>query len=366
VTDASSADGWQLQVDRYVAGECTPAEAMAVRGWMAADPARRALVEELVRRHRVGTPAVVPPLPPPSPPDPRAVAQAFDLLERRIARSTRKVGAFSDPRPQGVGEDARRRLVPWAASILIILAAGGTIEVLRHGSVAATGRATGREYVTAAGQRLSVTLVDGTQVTLAPASRVRVAAGYGSGGARRELELEGEAYFAVVRDAARPFAVRAHGAVARDVGTAFDVRAYPENAGARIAVVEGEVALSPLSSLPSRAAQLRAGDVATANAAGVTVTHDSDIQALTAWRSGMLVFTDTPLRQAIAELSRWYALDVRLADSAADARVGGRTVRGTFTTEAPSIVLAAMTHAVGARYVQRGTHVVVFTDAGAR
>ena len=64
------------------------------------------------------------------------------------------------------------------------------------------------------------------------------------GGGTREVELEGEAYFAVVHDAARPFAVRAHGAVATDVGTAFDVRAYPEDAGARIAVTEGAVAVT--------------------------------------------------------------------------------------------------------------------------
>jgi len=66
-----------------------------------------------------------------------------------------------------------------------------------------------REYTTAAGQRLSVTLDDGTQLTLAPASRVRLAAGYGEGRATggsktrpygaRELELEGEAYFAVAQ-----------------------------------------------------------------------------------------------------------------------------------------------------------------------
>src|SRR5438067_12137346 len=62
-----------------------------------------------------------------------------------------------------------------------------------------------REYATTAAQRMVVRLQDGTQVTLAPKSRVRYAADYGR--ERRELYLDGEAYFQVTPDSQRPLRV---------------------------------------------------------------------------------------------------------------------------------------------------------------
>jgi hypothetical protein len=52
-----------------------------------------------------------------------------------------------------------------------------------------------------------------------------------------------EAYFDVVYEQDRPFIVRAGDLVAKDLGTQFTVRAYPEDAGARVVVREGRVAI---------------------------------------------------------------------------------------------------------------------------
>ncbi len=287
--------------------------------------------------------------------------------------------------------------------VVIALGIGVAISsVWRRAAVASPGRT----YATAAGQRLSVTLVDGTQLTLAPASRVRVAADYGQGPAARELELDGEAYVAVVHDTAHPFAVRTHGAVAWDVGTAFDVRAYPEDAGAKIAVAEGAVAVTVAGGCPMGvrarispvalphllatrenasarsewgyapasastaagkggpcSADARAGDVATVENEGVSVKHGADIAAHTAWRQGGLAFEDTPLREVVRDIHRAFGVKITVLDSA----LLGRPVTATFSDQPLDLVLDEVTRVVGARYEQTATGIVVRSGiAGAR
>src|SRR5256885_1096045 len=58
-------------------------------------------------------------------------------------------------------------------------------------------------YVTAVRERSELRLPDGTRVRLAPASKLRVATDFGV--ERRDVYLDGEAYFEVVHDEMRPF-----------------------------------------------------------------------------------------------------------------------------------------------------------------
>jgi hypothetical protein len=79
------------------------------------------------------------------------------------------------------------------------------------------------QIATETGQRASVTLSDGSHVTVGGASRIRVAPTFGR---TREVYLDGEAFFEVAHDASRPFIVRAARGTARAVGTKFNIDAY--------------------------------------------------------------------------------------------------------------------------------------------
>ncbi len=337
------ANYWDRLAD-YFGGRCPAEERIAVEGWISADPAREREIERL--RWIWSRAGRVDPLGDPGTPHAWdalwAAAQhssdgesprALPVVQRpaRPARRsmTARDGAEWRTVPlSALGVRAARPLFAMAAAVIIALGVGLTV---RHNTRRALPD---HEYATAAGQRLSVTLVDGTQLALAPASRVRVAAGYGT--SSREVQLEGEAYFTVAHDGAHPFAVRARGAVVRDVGTAFDVRAYREDATARIAVAEGVVMVGEVTA--------HAGDVATASNGRIAVTHRADVTALIAWTRGALVFRDTPLRVAAADLARWYGLDVTVMDS----RLIDRPVTGTITTEPVDEALRLIAHAAGA------------------
>jgi transmembrane sensor len=138
-------------------------------------------------------------------------------------------------------------------------------------------------------------------------------------GTRRDVYLDGEAFFDVVHDEARPFAGYAGGGVARDVGTKFNVRAYPETHGVEVVVMQGSVSLHrvpqagivPVTGVEATTVSdvdsvlLAAADFGRVSVTGrVTTRHGVDVAARLAWLDGRLVFKDTPLRDALADLSR--------------------------------------------------------------
>jgi transmembrane sensor len=86
-----------------------------------------------------------------------------------------------------------------------------------------------------------------------------------------------------------------------------------------------------------------------------------DTTALFGWIEGWLVFDDTPLRDALPQLSRWYDLDFRLADSA----LGKLPLSGTFKEQLADDGLDALAASLGLRQV-RHSRVVTLYGADAR
>ncbi len=314
-------------LSRYVAGTCTPAERAHVDTWIAEHPDRRAYVDSLVAIRDVT----------------RILPERFDTGTAWTA-VRRRLGA-----PSIAGSErsrAARAARPSLAIAATLVVALGIGLAVRSVSQRAGPASLGREYATSAGQRLSVTLVDGTQFTLAPISRLRVAAAYGRAARPRDVELEGEAYFTVLHDSTRPFAVRAHDALALDVGTAFDVRAYPEDARVRIVVADGQVVLRTRRT----SYELRVRDLASVGDGHAVVAHGADVASLTAWRDGGLVFDAAPVPEVLVAIGRWYDIDLRVASPALLAR----HVTATFTNAPIDEVLLTVAASLDARVERRG------------
>jgi transmembrane sensor len=156
-------------------------------------------------------------------------------------------------------------------------------------------------------QRAELHLTDGTRVVLAPGSRLRVATDFGN--ERRDLYLEGEAFFEVAHDEQRPFTVYAGNASAHDIGTAFSVRSYAEDRAVQIAVREGIVAMSGVG-------PLSAGDVGLLTSDGETsVRHGIEADPMFGWIEGRLSFVDAPLSRVLDDVRRWHHVDIELRDS---------------------------------------------------
>src|ERR1700722_458946 len=159
--------------------------------------------------------------------------QILSLRHEAALRLTRKTSATL--RPPG-----------WVAAAAIIVALGAALWTLApRAGVSFSPFAWFREYsltshdsryVTNTGERLSIALDDGSQVTLNTQSELHVA----YTGATRSVQLtRGEALFEVAKGKARPFVVQAQGRRFVAVGTAFDV--HIERDQVKVSMLEGTV-----------------------------------------------------------------------------------------------------------------------------
>lgn len=338
---------------RYLAGELLPDERQAIERWIAASPKHAELVDEL---RQLWTTA----------PDFR---QQWDVEAaiRRVAQPAVepariiRLPAFYRETPVSRWRRAGN-LALRAAAVVAVL--GGGIWVMNRPASSNDAKLTAAPEVrTLGGQRTGLWLPDGSEVKLGPATTMRYAVAPRHG--PRTIYLDGEAYFAVVHDAARPFTVyTAHGIV-RDLGTRFGVHAYQADSVVEVAVREGKVALaalqhgrSPTAGAGPRQVVLAAHDVGTATAGGrVQAERGADVAMRLAWTDGRLELHAAPLRDAVVQLGRWYGLDIRLGDSlSADRRLNASFERES-AAEALQLIAATLT----LRIEQRGATVILWS-----
>jgi transmembrane sensor len=200
-------------------------------------------------------------------------------------------------------------------------------------------RYTAQTYQTGVGQRATVTLPDGTVVTLNTDSRVRT-----RGSADRRLIYldRGQAFFKVAHDKAHPFVVTAAGRTITALGTAFDVR-VDDGKTFKVTLVEGRVRVEALPHAAPAARRSGGDPAASAPAPGQAtemvagtelVARDdtkwdlgrTDVRRETSWTTGQLVFYATPLKQVVAELNRYSERKIVLDDQP----FADRPISGTF------------------------------------
>jgi len=319
-----------LLLDRYLAGEASAGDAQAVRDWLADHPDNPLLLDDLRLIRRVAAGRI-----------PESSVDAAWAKAQRMLEVPRQPGRL------------RRPLFVALAAAAVLVALIGTRGVLRR-------TPQWREYATTVAQRMVVRLRDGTQVTIAPKSRVRYAADYGR--ARRELYLDGEAYFQVTPDSQRPLRVHTTQSVTEDLGTAFVVRAYDQSA-TEVVVAEGRVTLSRADTTAATrtpALVLEARDLGRLYPSGVTaVRRGVDVGRYLAWTRGVLAFDGTPLGDVVVTLGRWYNVEIRLADST----LAARRLTATFQNESIDLVLQRIALTVGLR-VERADGFVLLLRNG--
>ena len=232
----------------------------------------------------------------------------------------------------------------WQIAAVLVMAVGGTLVWRAQRSSAITML----ERVVANGERSTLTLDDGSRVTLNGGSRLRYPVG--AGRRDRDLYLEGEALFEVTHDPSRAFRVHAGRGVIRDIGTRFTVRAYSATSPIEVVVTDGVVELARDSSgVPGL--RLTRGE-------GGTLSPSGDLARMTTvsagryvgWTTGELVFDNTALREAASELERWYGVRIDV-----DSTLAARPVAARFHGERVDQVLDAITLALGVTYQHIGS-----------
>lgn len=177
------------------------------------------------------------------------------------------------------------------------------------------------DYATPAGEQLSITLDDGSQVHLN--GQTGIAVNFTESTRSIEL-LYGEAFFEVASDRNRPFQVTSHHVTATAIGTAFNVRQLDNQV--QTTLTEGRLKVTTVlsNSNQSKEAQLKVGQSVTVTGSGQINSSSGHKLYLPDWKRKIIRLDDTPLSEVLERLNRQYSAQIILANpSLADKKMSG-------------------------------------------
>lgn len=202
----------------------------------------------------------------------------------------------------GVGNDTT---IYQQNGIRVSKKADGTIIYMAVNADSATA-STLNSLETPKGGEYRITLGDGSTVMLNAGSKLTFPTDFR--GAERKVTVEGEAFFRVTKNAAKPFVVSIAGSEIKVLGTQFNVSSYPEDVATTATLLEGSIQFSN----SGREVILKPNQQVSAGYSKLDVRNVS-ADDFAAWTKGEFLFNDVPLNVVMQKLGRWYNVDVDLA-----------------------------------------------------
>lgn len=156
-----------------------------------------------------------------------------------------------------------------------------------------------------AGQRMSLTLADGSVVWLNARTKITYPAVFN--GNERHVTLEGEAYFDVAKDVQKPFVVSSGEMKVRVLGTSFNLYGYLEESFRRVSLVEGSLQIYAREDEPAGLI-LRPDNEAIIRDGKISVAEIPDRNYFL-WTKGIYSFENETFENILKRLELYY--DIR-------------------------------------------------------
>lgn len=206
--------------------------------------------------------------------------------------------------------------------------------------------------VTLKGEKKTIHLADGTVIKLNSNSRLTFPERFS--GNERRVVLQGEAWFEVAKDSARPFMVETQYLTTRVFGTRFNVRSFLKEEVA-VTLVEGKVQVAQ----GPREIMLAPNDQVVYRPATNLLTKEVVDPALSiAWKDGVLHVEESRLLEIIPVLENWYGVSFQYNDE--DIR-NCVVSSATWDNQSLGQVLSSISYMMNNRvkFVIKGKHVVI-------
>lgn len=163
------------------------------------------------------------------------------------------------------------------------------------------------------GGQYQLVLPDGSKVWLNAASSITYPTAFT--GNERKVELTGEGYFEVSKNAAKPFHVQVNNMDVEVLGTHFNINSYIDEPAIRTTLLEGSVKVVNRSRLIAGAIAknsvvLTPGKQAAFIADSRFTIADADVEQVIAWKNGLFQFQDASIETIMRQVARWYNVDV--------------------------------------------------------
>jgi len=199
------------------------------------------------------------------------------------------------------------------------------------------------------GGQYQLVLDDGSKVWLNSASSLSFPAVFK--GKTREVEITGEAYFEVAKNAKMPFRVKVNNTVVEVLGTHFNIMAYNDEAVMKTTLLEGSVKISNSQNF----SMLKPGQQAQLNQNGpIKVIDNPEADDAVAWKDGIFQFRDAGIETIMRQAARWYDVQVSFAGKIPAKEFTGRISRNVKASE-----LMEMLKYMGINYKIEDKHITV-------
>lgn len=325
-------------VIKYLGEGLSPEEKGEFQAWMDTDPENRALVDRLQQEEEVA--------------ELYPVYKSFDtcrawsrvhgklfrrrnLIWRGVAAAVVVMGFLAygllnrqEPQPEIVV--AERVLLPGNGQVSLTLGSGQKVELNRTNSrmiqvdsnlkikedsglvayqhIAGLAGKEKHTLTVGRGAEYRLKLDDGTLVHLNADSKLIYPVSFGAD--KREVILEGEAFFEVTKDSERPFVVHCPDYDVQVLGTSFNISAYPEEDFSHTTLVEGKVDVVR----KGEACRLAPGYQAYEKSGNLEIRKVNP-SAYVSWRDDRFGFDNESLEVVMRKLARWYDMEVFFANS---------------------------------------------------
>ncbi|MCK0146213.1 FecR domain-containing protein [Arenibacter sp. F26102] len=204
------------------------------------------------------------------------------------------------------------------------------------------------------GKKFELLLSDGTHVFLNSGSKLRYPVNFLKD-TPRDVYLDGEAYFSVEKDKARPFTVMTHDMNTRVHGTEFNVSSYKNENNTSTVLIEGSVDVTMVNG--DRAGEhimIQPGERAVYENNVIDVA-EVNVEKYISWKDGKLLFEDDPFYLMVKELERHFNVEI---DNRYEA-LNGKKFTGTFGKESLDQILQICQEHTAFSYSVEGSKITI-------
>lgn len=224
-------------------------------------------------------------------------------------------------------------------------------EIVYHKSEEETTEVVYNKLEVPRGGECMIKLDDGTKVWVNAETKLKYPVTFV--GDRREVVLEGEAFFDVAKNE-KPFIVKTSFGDVRVLGTAFGISAYASEPESYTTLVRGKVSveregMKPVVILP--------GEQVVTSKDGKMIKQQVDVEEFVGWKDGIYVFKEKSLGEIMKTLERWYNISVDFQEkSLVDLPFTGNLKR----YDDINVFFDALTRTGDMKYRVEGNQVILF------
>lgn len=310
-------------IRKYHLGECSDAEKLAVEKWLDSEDFQMSYPED---------------------------ADLNDEQQKGWAKLSTRYGIAQDQVSE-TPKDKKTHLnvklwIPVAACLALVFAFG-----LNHyffSNKVQTADTLNTQVVNAKkGEKKHLILPDGTEVWLNSESTLSFPKEFTA--VKRAVDLEGEAFFKVTKNPAKPFIISSARSTTKVLGTRFNLRDYQNEEKTELVVEEGKVRFSSKKTEAQLILTANQKGFIESNGALSAVQNINSSRKFTDWKENRLVLDDITLQEIQPILERWYGVEIKIANK----ELYHQRYKGSFNNPSLPEVLKSICFATRTTYTQQ-------------